>query len=84
MNRRRNRVITGVMGTATGPAITPICSAMFFRPVIVTSAESAIRSMAPEEVRNIFQGKQRFLRNGMEIMPIDQAPTNPIRDRFYL
>lgn len=51
--------------------------------VVVVSAKSPITSLTAEQTAKIFLGKVDTFPNNDNVLPIDQAEGNAIRDEFY-
>ncbi len=51
--------------------------------VVITNPGSGVERLTRDEVTAIYMGRSKKLASGLQAIPIDQAPTNPEKARFY-
>lgn len=51
--------------------------------VVITNPGSGVERLTRDEVTAIYMGRSKKLSSGLLAIPIDQAPTNPEKARFY-
>jgi ABC-type phosphate transport system substrate-binding protein len=51
--------------------------------LVVVSSKSAVTSLSPSQVADIFLGKSSRFPDGSQAVPVDQPEDSPARDRFY-
>ena len=51
--------------------------------VVVTSAQSAVEHLTPNDVTDIFLGRYRKLASGISAIPIDQPTSSSLKADFY-
>jgi hypothetical protein len=54
------------------------------RTVVVAGAGSAVNTLDPGQVRDLFLGNLSFLPDGSSVILVDQPASSPLRNDFYL
>lgn len=75
--------ILSLFGLAT--ILTCLSSSAFAASdmVVITNPGSGVDRLTRDEVTAIYMGRSKKLSSGLPAIPIDQAPTNPEKARFY-
>jgi len=55
----------------------------FAELVVIANPQMPVTSLSQEEISRIFLGKRQFLANGAKVIPVDQAPGETSRTKFY-
>ncbi len=50
---------------------------------VIVNTDSGVVSVSPEEARNLFLGRQRYLRSALMALPVEQVVPEATREQFY-
>lgn len=58
-------------------------AACFAELVVIANRDLPVSSLTQPEIYRIYLGKTKFLSNGVKVIPVDQQPGSPSREKFY-
>ncbi|WHS62629.1 substrate-binding domain-containing protein [Pseudomonas sp. G2-4] len=73
------RIGYAVLGTVLYAGSSPVMADV----VVVVATSSPLKTLARNQVADIFQGKTSRFPSGTQAIPIDQTEDSPTRDEFY-